>query len=92
MPDRAATARIRKVFVDPGRARRGLGKLMVTDAEIRARRSGFQDFFVRANINAVPLYRALGYREIDSGVMMVGAGVELAVVYMEKTLAMGLGS
>jgi GNAT superfamily N-acetyltransferase len=91
MRDRAATARIRKVFVDPGLARRGLGKLMVTDAEMRARRSGFQNFFVRANINAVPLYRALGYREIDSGVMMVGDGVALPVVYMEKTLPKGPG-
>jgi putative acetyltransferase len=87
MADRAATARIRKVFVDPRMARRGLGKLMVTDAETRARQSGFEEFYVRANINAVLLYRALGYREIDEGVMMVGGGVWLPVVYMEKTRA-----
>jgi GNAT superfamily N-acetyltransferase len=84
MADRASTARIRKVFVDPGMARRGFGKLMVTDAETRARQSGFEDFYVRANINAVPLYRALGYREIGKGVMQVGSGVGLPVVYMAK--------
>ena len=87
MADRADTARIRKVFVDPGMARRGLGRHMVEDAEMRARRCGFADFYVRANINAVPLYRVLDYREIEAGVMMVGSAVALPVVYMEKTRA-----
>jgi GNAT superfamily N-acetyltransferase len=88
MADRAATARIRKVFVDPALARRGIGRLMVGDAETRARQSGCEDFFVRANINAVPLYRRLGYRDIEAGVMKVGPAVSLPVVYMEKTRAM----
>jgi GNAT superfamily N-acetyltransferase len=88
MADRAVTARIRKVFVDPGMARRGLGRRMVEDAEMRARQFGFADFYVRANINAVPLYRVLGYREIEAGVMMVRCGVTLPVVYMEKTRVM----
>jgi putative acetyltransferase len=88
MTDRAATARIRKVFVDPGLARRGIGSLMVRDAETRARQAGCEDFYVRANINAVPLYRRLGYRDIEAGVMKVGTAVSLPVVYMEKTRAM----
>ena len=84
MPDRPGTARIRKVFVDPDLARKGLGTFMVTDAEARARRCGFDRFYVRANINAVPLYRKLGYREIGLGEMAVGDGVALPVVFMEK--------
>jgi putative acetyltransferase len=91
MADHAVTARIRKVFVDPGMARRGLGRRMVEDAETRAQQCGLADFYVRANINAVPLYRVLGYREIEAGVMMVGSGVALPVVYMEKTRAMAAG-
>jgi len=61
---------------------------MVEDSEMRARQCGFADFYVRANVNAVPLYRVLGYREIEAGVMMVGGGVALPVVYMEKTRVM----
>ena len=82
--ERKRTARIRKVFVDPGVARRGLGKRLVADAEARARDAGYADFFVRANINAVPLYRALGYRELEAGKMVVGRGIALPVVFMEK--------
>ena len=36
------TARIRKVFVDPEAARRGLATRLVVDAEARARAAGFQ--------------------------------------------------
>ena len=88
MPSRPGTARIRKIFVEPALARQGLGRLMVSDAEARARRSGFNDFYVRANLNAVPLYQALGYREIAEGLMALDGGVSLPVVFMEKTRAM----
>lgn len=85
MPERPGTARIRKVFVEPAVARRGLGRRMVVDAERRARKAGLADLYVRANINAVPLYLALGYRAIGKGTMPVGAGIALPVVFMEKT-------
>jgi len=79
-----ATARIRKVFVHPELARRGLGRRMVLDAEARARAAGIEHFVVRANVNAVPLYRSLGYEEQDTGTMAVADGVELPVVFMAK--------
>ena len=84
MPDRDRTARIRKVFVDPGMARRGLGRRLVEAAEREARASGLRDVFVRANVNAVPLYRALGYRDVEAGAMPVADGVTLPVVFMRK--------
>ncbi|MBV8538477.1 MAG: GNAT family N-acetyltransferase [Alphaproteobacteria bacterium] len=83
MPDRPGTARIRKVFVHPGMARRGLASAMVSAAEQRARAAGLSKLFVRANINAVPLYEKLGYRAIEAGSMPAG-GENLPVMFMEK--------
>lgn len=92
LADRPATARIRKVFVRPDLARRGLGRRMVLDAEARARAAGCEHLIVRANVNAVPLYRALGYREDEAGTMAVGDGIALPVVFMSKTAVAPEGS
>jgi putative acetyltransferase len=80
----AATARIRKVFVRPDLARRGLASLLVGDAEARALAQGYRRIIVRANINAVPLYAKLGYRTLGEGGMDAGNGIVLPVHYMEK--------
>ncbi len=82
--DDAATARIRKVFVHPDLARRGLASLLVRDAEARARAHGYRRIIVRANLNAVPLYAKLGYRTLEEAGMDAGNGVVLPVHYMEK--------
>ncbi len=54
------------------------------EMEFAARAAGFCNFFVRANVNAVPLYRALGYRELEAGTMSVARGIALPVMFMEK--------
>jgi len=86
MADRPGTARIRKVFVHPDMARRGIASAMVRAAEAEARNAGLATLFVRANINAVKLYEKLGYRPIEPGVMPAG-GENLPVMFMEKTPA-----
>lgn len=83
MPERPNTARIRKVFVHPGWARRGLATALVQAAEQAAAAAGYPHLYVRANINAVPLYRKLGYRAEAEGVMPAGSA-ELPVVYMAR--------
>jgi putative acetyltransferase len=83
----AATGRIRKVFVDPAYARRGLATRMVKDAEARAAAEGCRRLILRANLNAVPLYVKLGYAETEPGLKKAPGGVELPVVFMEKRLA-----
>lgn len=83
MDDRPRTARIRKVFVHPDWARRGLASLLVQTAECEAAKQGYPRLFVRANINAVPLYEKLGYRAIEAGGMPAGAAT-LPVLYMAK--------
>lgn len=82
-PERPQTARIRKVFVHPGWARRGLASALVRAAEAAAAQAGYPHLYVRANINAVPLYERLGYRAESRGVMPAGRE-DLPVVYMSR--------
>lgn len=86
VPEQASTARIRKVFVDPAMARRGLGSRMVRRAEDDARRAGHRRLIVRANLNAVPLYETLGYLVAGEARMAVPGGIDLPVVMMERPL------
>jgi GNAT superfamily N-acetyltransferase len=78
------TARIRKVFVDPALARRGLAAWLVGYAEREARDVGYPRYFVRANLNAVPLYERLGYAPIEPGTMKTPTGAALPVLFMRK--------
>ncbi len=82
--DDEPAARIRKVFVDPAHARRGIGAKLVLEMERQARLAGFTRLTVRSNINAVPLYERLGYRETSRGSMEVAGGIGLPVVFMAK--------
>lgn len=83
MEDRPHTARIRKVFVHPDLARRGLASRLVRAAEADAAAAGYPHLFVRANINAVPLYEKLGYRPESRGAMPAGDQM-LPVLYMSR--------
>lgn len=83
VPEAADTARIRKVFVHPLMARRGLATRLVRHAEREAAAAGRPRLIVRANLNAVPLYESLGYRGVRAATMLA-AGVELPVRFMEK--------
>ncbi|WP_207537737.1 GNAT family N-acetyltransferase [Sabulicella rubraurantiaca] len=78
-PDGAA--RIRKVFVHPDAARQGVATALVTAAE---RRSGRNRFVLRAYLDAVPLYRRLGYVEEAPGTMELPGGVSMPVLLMRK--------
>jgi putative acetyltransferase len=84
VPDAPGTARIRKVFVHPEVARRGIASSLVRNAETRALAAGHRHLVVRANRNAVPLYRKLGYRTVSQGSMDTGTGILLPVHFMEK--------
>jgi putative acetyltransferase len=60
-PGETGTARIRRVFVHPDWAGRGLGRRLVGEAEQRARAAGHERFVVCASLNAVPFYERLGF-------------------------------
>jgi putative acetyltransferase len=82
--DEPGTARIRKVFVHPGSAGRGLGTMLVGDAERRAKAAGYARFIVRASLNAVPFYQKLGYRIVEATSVIRPGEVRLRVVTMRK--------
>jgi putative acetyltransferase len=78
------TGRIRKVFVHPQWARKGLGTALVLDAERRAEGAGHARFAVRASLNAVSFYRRLGYRTVESQRVPRPGDVGVPVMLMRK--------
>lgn len=74
-------ARVRKVFVHPSAARRGLGTALVRAAEARA---GAGRFVLRAYLDAVPLYAALGYVPEREGTMDLPEGPPMRVLFMRR--------
>lgn len=84
LADEPETARIRKLFVAPALARRGLGRRLLARAEEAARAAGHRRFFLRAYLNAVPLYVSCGYRADHAGVMPLPGAVDMPVLFMRK--------
>lgn len=84
LPDEPQTARIRKLFVAPAVVRRGLGRHLLAQTEAAARAAGHRRFFLRAYLNAVPLYLSSGYRADHTGVMTLPGAVEMPVLFMRK--------
>ncbi len=82
--DSGSTARIRKVFVRPLFTNVGIGRTLVQLAENRAKMAGFENFSVRANINAVSFYEGLDFEISSYGVMPTRSGIDLPVAFMRK--------
>ncbi len=76
-------ARIRAFFVDPDWARRGLGRQLYDHCSRQASEAGFTGLELMATLPGVPLYRALGFEELER-VVAVG---DLPVVRMRKVLS-----
>jgi len=82
-PDKDAAV-LRAFFVHPGHTRLGLGRLLVTAAEEAARDAGFRRFELVATLPGLPLYRELGYREVEPLAVELPDGVTIETVRMEK--------
>jgi N-acetylglutamate synthase-like GNAT family acetyltransferase len=80
------SATIRSVFVDPDMGRMGLGTWIMRVTEADAHSAGIRRLKVCATLPGVPLYAAMGYREIEAIGMDFG-DVSFALVRMEKSLA-----
>ena len=76
--------RIRKVFIHPDGARQGLATRLVQAAEARARDAGCTRFMLRGYLDAVPLYRKLGYADDALGEMELPGGLSMPVLFMRK--------
>jgi len=81
---RTDAARIRAFFVDPGHARRGIGRALLERCETEARAHGFTRFELMGTLPGVRLYQAFGY---VAGVPVrhpVAPGVTIEFVPMHK--------
>lgn len=59
-------AKIRAFFVDPTMARRGLGSMLMDHCAAEAAAAGFTQLELIATLPGVPLYRTLGFVEIET--------------------------
>jgi GNAT superfamily N-acetyltransferase len=79
-------ARIRAMYVDPGQARRGIGKHIMQLCEEAARAAGFGKVELMATLAGLPLYKACGYAEIEPVEARTREGVIVPLVRMGKAL------
>lgn len=79
-------ARIRAFFVDPRWARRGLGRQLYVACETAARARGFLRFELMGTLPGVPLYRSLGFEDIEPVDVPLPGGVILPCVRMGRAL------
>jgi GNAT superfamily N-acetyltransferase len=79
-------ARIRAFFVHPAWARRGLGRRLFERCAEDAASAGFQKLELVATLPGEPLYRALGFTEIERAAVSLPDGETLPVVRMGRPL------
>ena len=80
-------ARIRAFYVDPGWARRGIGRAILRRCESEARAEGFLRAELLATLPGVPLYAAMGYAAIEPAEVAMAGGLTLPGLRMGKAFA-----
>jgi GNAT superfamily N-acetyltransferase len=80
------SARIRAFFVHPDYARQGLGRALLAHCEAEARRAGFGTAELMSTLPGVPLYQALGYREVEPVSYTMPDGTRVDFVRMSHSL------
>jgi len=79
-------ARIRAFFVHPDYARRGIGRKIIELCEKEAKKHGFSSLALGATLPGVPLYKAMGFKEIEQIVEPLLDGEKLELVSMIKNI------
>jgi GNAT superfamily N-acetyltransferase len=79
-------ARIRAFFVHPAWARRGFGRRLFARCAEDAARAGFRTLELMATLPGEPLYRALGFTELERTAARLPDGEVLPVVHMRCPL------
>jgi N-acetylglutamate synthase-like GNAT family acetyltransferase len=77
-------ARIRAFFVEPRMARRGLGTMLMQRCEEEAKAAGFRSLELAATLPGEPLYRALGFAEVERVELALAKGVRVPLVRMRR--------
>ncbi|TFL16344.1 GNAT family N-acetyltransferase [Jannaschia formosa] len=81
-------AHLRSVFVHPLQTRQGIASMLVRAVEADAMAQCACRFTLAATLNAVPLYRRLGYDVVAPGRLDLGGGLAFPVVHMARSTAM----
>ena len=79
-------ARIRAFFVHPDWTRRGLARTLYETCERAAVAAGFRSFELMATLPGVPLYRALGFTDVERVVLTLRGGVAVPFVRMTRPI------
>lgn len=79
-------AKVRAMFVRPDWTRRGLGRRIIRECEVAARREGYRRLALLATLPGVPLYLACGFEPLEEVEVALSDGVKLAGVSMEKSM------
>jgi len=83
---RRQAAKIRAFFVDPSKARRGIGSRLLERCEQEAREHGFAHVELMATLPGVQLYAARGYTGAAMVHYDVGSGEAIEFIPMRKKL------
>jgi len=83
---RRQAAKIRAFFVDPSKARRGIGSLLLERCEQEAREHGFAHVELMATLPGVKLYAARGYTGAEMLNYEVGPEETIEFIPMRKKL------
>jgi GNAT superfamily N-acetyltransferase len=79
-------ARVRAMYTDPGFARRGVGRLVLSVCEAAASREGFTEVELVATVAGEPLYSACGYAVVERIDVPTSRGVTVPCARMMKEL------
>jgi ribosomal protein S18 acetylase RimI-like enzyme len=83
------TAKLHKIYVDPDRQRRGLGRRLLAHVEGRAREAGFRKLVLKVNkrnAGAIAAYQRCGFAVAAGAVTDIGGGFVMDDWIMEKGL------
>jgi GNAT superfamily N-acetyltransferase len=80
------SAHIRAMFVRPDWGRRGLGRAIIEESEVTAKRARFTAMSLMATLPGEPLYAACGFRELERTDVITPDGTPLPCVAMHKLL------
>lgn len=78
---------IRSVFVDPAFARQGIARRIMAEIEADIVAAGYERASLGATLNAIPLYRMLGYRSGAPVVLRLPGDLTFVGLGMDKHLA-----
>jgi GNAT superfamily N-acetyltransferase len=74
------------VYVRGRAARRGIGTLLLRQAESHAREHGATSIQIQASLAGVSFYKANGFEEVGQGEAMLLSGESMPCVFMRKLI------